>query len=40
MGADSEDRFDGWFWESLSLCWNALDIVEARKYTDARSLFF
>merc|ERR1712086_461393 len=31
VGADSEDRLDGWFWESLSLCWNALDNVEARK---------
>ena len=26
--------------ESLSLCWNALDNVEARKYTDMRCLFY
>mmetsp|Transcript_33227 Transcript_33227/g.61177 ORF Transcript_33227/g.61177 Transcript_33227/m.61177 type:complete len:1298 (+) Transcript_33227:96-3989(+) len=40
VGTDSEDNFDDKFWESLSLCWNALDNVEARKYTDARCLFF
>mmetsp|Transcript_13626 Transcript_13626/g.29505 ORF Transcript_13626/g.29505 Transcript_13626/m.29505 type:complete len:1269 (+) Transcript_13626:53-3859(+) len=40
VGTDSEDHFDDKFWESLSVCWNALDNVEARKYTDVRCLFF
>ena len=40
VGADSEDRFDAWFWESLLLCWNTLDNVEAQEYTDARCLFY
>ena len=40
VGDDSEDRFDDKFWDSLSVCWNALDNVEARQYTDARCLFY
>ena len=40
VGNDSEDYFDDKFWESLSVCWNALDNVQARQYTDARCLFY
>ena len=40
VGDDSEDFFDDKFWESLSVCWNALDNVQARQYTDARCLFY
>ncbi|KAL3809293.1 hypothetical protein ACHAXA_009417 [Cyclostephanos tholiformis] len=40
VGNDSEDYFDDKFWESLHLCWNALDNIEARKYTDSRCLFY
>ena len=40
VGNDSEDHFDDKFWESLSVCWNALDNVQARQYTDARCLFY
>jgi len=40
VGDDSEDYFDDKFWESLSVCWNALDNVQARQYTDARCLFY
>lgn len=40
VGDESEDHFDDKFWESLSLCWNALDNVQARQYTDARCLFY
>lgn len=40
VGDDSEDFFDDKFWESLDLCWNALDNVMARRYTDKRCLFY
>ena len=40
VGDDSEDYFNDKFWESLSVCWNALDNVQARQYTDARCLFY
>lgn len=40
VGTESEDHFDDTFWESLSVCWNALDNVQARQYTDARCLFY
>jgi len=34
VGVTSEDFFDDNFWTDLDLCWNALDNVVARKYTD------
>jgi len=40
VGDDTEDFFNDTFWESLHVCWNALDNVMARQYTDARCLFF
>jgi ubiquitin-activating enzyme E1 len=40
VGDDSEDFFNDHFWESLNVCWNALDNVQARQYTDARCLFY
>jgi len=40
VGDDSEDFFSDKFWESLDLCWNALDNVQARQYTDSRCLFY
>ena len=40
VGTDSEDFFDDTFWESLDVCWNALDNVLARKYTDSKCLFY
>ena len=40
VGGDSEDFFDDAFWESLGVCWNALDNVQARQYTDERCLFY
>jgi len=40
VGDESEDYFDDKFWESQNLCWNALDNVQARQYTDARCLFY
>ena len=40
VGDESEDFFSDKFWESLDVCWNALDNVQARKYTDARCLFY
>mmetsp|Transcript_3005 Transcript_3005/g.6757 ORF Transcript_3005/g.6757 Transcript_3005/m.6757 type:complete len:1300 (+) Transcript_3005:21-3920(+) len=40
VGDDSEDLFNDKFWESLDLCWNALDNVMARRYTDQRCLFY
>jgi ubiquitin-activating enzyme E1 len=40
VGLDSEDFFDDKFWESLDVCWNALDNVHARQYTDSRCLFY
>lgn len=40
VGADTEDFFNDDFWESLDVCWNALDNVLARKYTDSRCLLY
>lgn len=40
VGDDSEDFFDDKFWESLSVCWNALENVQARQYTDSCCLFY
>lgn len=40
VGDDTEDFFNDQFWESLSVCWNALDNVQARQFTDARCLFY
>jgi len=40
VGDDSEDFFSDQFWSDLDMCWNALDNVHARKYTDARCLFY
>jgi ubiquitin-activating enzyme E1 len=40
VGPDSEDFFNDDFWQNIDVCWNALDNVEARKYTDARCLMF
>uniref|UniRef100_A0A7S0ZVR3 Ubiquitin-activating enzyme E1 C-terminal domain-containing protein n=1 Tax=Noctiluca scintillans TaxID=2966 RepID=A0A7S0ZVR3_NOCSC len=34
VGDTSEDFFTDDFWRSLNICWNALDNVVARKYTD------
>eukprot|EP01084_Bolivina_argentea_P286794 492033_1 len=35
---ETEDHFDDEFWDNLDLCWNALDNVHARKYTDNKCL--
>lgn len=40
VGTDTEDFFDDHFWEGLDVCWNALDNVQARQYTDNRCLFY
>lgn len=40
VGSDTEDFFDDDFWEKLSVCWNALDNVLARKYTDKQCLLY
>ncbi|CAE7536877.1 UBA1 [Symbiodinium sp. CCMP2592] len=40
VGVTSEDFFDDTFWTSLDLCWNALDNVVARKYTDKCCLWY
>jgi ubiquitin-activating enzyme E1 len=40
VGPPSEDYFNDEFWGSLDLCWNALDNVQARRYTDARCLWY
>jgi len=40
VGPKTENFFDDNFWENLDLCWNALDNVKARKYTDSRCLFY
>jgi ubiquitin-protein ligase len=40
VGPSTESFFTDQFWESLDLCWNALDNVKARKYTDGRCLFY
>ena len=31
---ETEDKFDDEFWDGLDLCWNALDNVHARRYSD------
>jgi ubiquitin-activating enzyme E1 len=40
VGGKTENFFDDEFWEGLDLCWNALDNVKARQYTDSRCLFY
>ena len=40
VGPDTEEFFNDDFWESLDVCWNALDNVMARKYTDSRCLLY
>jgi ubiquitin-activating enzyme E1 len=40
VGTTSEDFFDDVFWTSQDLCWNALDNVVARKYTDKCCLWY
>lgn len=40
VGTTSEDFFDDKFWGSIDLCWNALDNVVARKYTDRCCLWY
>eukprot|EP00448_Togula_jolla_P023889 CAMPEP_0170591992 /NCGR_PEP_ID=MMETSP0224-20130122/12696_1 /TAXON_ID=285029 /ORGANISM="Togula jolla, Strain CCCM 725" /LENGTH=1235 /DNA_ID=CAMNT_0010915887 /DNA_START=54 /DNA_END=3762 /DNA_ORIENTATION=- len=40
VGVTSEDFFDDEFWQKLHLCWNALDNVIARKYTDQCCLWY
>jgi ubiquitin-activating enzyme E1 len=40
VGVTSEDYFDDRFWSSQDLCWNALDNVVARKYTDRCCLWY
>jgi len=40
VGPDSEDFFNDLFWSSLDVCWNALDNVAARKYTDKCCLWY
>lgn len=40
VGVNSEDFFDDAFWKKLTLCWNALDNVMARKYTDKCCLWY
>eukprot|EP00488_Nonionellina_sp_1-RS-2012_P001073 TRINITY_DN1699_c0_g1_i1.p1 TRINITY_DN1699_c0_g1~~TRINITY_DN1699_c0_g1_i1.p1 ORF type:complete len:173 (-),score=36.44 TRINITY_DN1699_c0_g1_i1:465-914(-) len=36
--SETESRFTDAFWDNLDLCWNALDNVLARKYTDSKCL--
>jgi len=36
--SETEDFFTDEFWDNLDLCWNALDNVHARKYTDSKCL--
>lgn len=40
VGVTSEDYFSDEFWTPLDLCWNALDNVVARKYTDRCCLWY
>jgi ubiquitin-protein ligase/molybdopterin/thiamine biosynthesis adenylyltransferase len=40
VGPSTEDYFNDEFWGSLDLCWNALDNVQARRYTDGRCLWY
>ena len=35
---ETENFFDDDFWDNLDLCWNALDNVKARQYTDSKCL--
>ena len=40
VGPTTEDYFTDDFWESLDICWNALDNIKARQYTDGRCLWY
>lgn len=40
VGPSTENFFTDDFWEDLDLCWNALDNVKARQYTDGRCLWY
>ena len=40
VGGSTEHVFTDEFWSGLDLCWNALDNVKARKYTDGRCLWY
>jgi len=40
VGVTSEDFFNEQFWTTKDLCWNALDNVIARKYTDRCCLWY
>ena len=40
VGASTEHIFKDEFWENIDLCWNALDNVQARQYTDGRCLWY
>ena len=40
VGPSTEDFFSDEIWGGLDLCWNALDNVMARKYTDSRCLWY
>lgn len=40
VGPTTEDFFTDDFWESLDICWNALDNIKARQYTDGRCLWY
>jgi ubiquitin-activating enzyme E1 len=40
VGPDTEDHFNDIFWNSLTGVCNALDNLEARRYTDSRCVFF
>jgi len=40
VGDDTEDFFDDEFWGKLDVCWNALDNVQARRYTDSKCLLY
>ena len=39
VGPSTEHYFTDGFWENLDLCWNALDNVLARQYTDGKCLW-
>jgi len=40
VGTTSEDFFDDQFWAPLDMCWNALDNVVARRYTDSCCVWY
>ena len=40
VGPSTEHIFTDKFWNDLDLCWNALDNVKARQYTDGRCLWY